>query len=277
MQKAAMETTISGDLESFRLNHERSGFYRVVYNKEHVARLAKRIEEGNLSPLDRLGLLGDAFESAKAGYSPTTDALELLSSYKAEDNSVVWDIIVANISAIRSVMNDDELREAMKPYTRNLVRTQLDRLGWKKQDTDSHFDKLLRPLIIGMAAIADDEAVVTEALRQFEAMAKPEDVEPDLRGIIYTTAARLSHEKTFEKLLGLYNETTSSEERVTLAMALTDFRQPELVDRALSLVTTDAVRLQDVMYWIAYSFGNRYARTKTWDWLVANWDWIAKN
>ena len=128
-----------------------------------------------------------------------------------------------------------------------------------------------------MAAIADDEAVVTEALRQFEAMAKPEDVEPDLRGIIYTTAARLGDEKTFEKLLGLYNETTSSEERVTLAMALTDFRQPELVDRALSLVTTDAVRLQDVMYWIAYSFGNRYARTKTWDWLVANWDWIAKN
>lgn len=277
MQKASMESAITGEVDTFHLNHERSGFYRVVYNKEHVSRLAALVENGSLSPLDRLGLLGDAFESAKAGYSPTTDALDLLSSYKAEDNSVVWDIIVANISAIRSTMNDDELREAMKPYTRNLVRKQFDRLGWKKQETDTHFDKLLRPLIIGMAAIADDEAVVKEALRQFDAMAKPEDIEPDLRGIIYTTAARLGNEATFEKLLKLHNETSSSEERVTLAMALTDFRQPELIERALGLITTDTVRLQDVMYWVAYSFGNRHARTKTWDWLVQNWDWIAKN
>lgn len=277
MHKASMQATITSDINLFHLNHERSGFYRVVYDKAHVGRLAKLVEAGSLSPLDRLGLLGDAFESAKAGYSPTTDALELLASYKDEDNSVVWDIIVANIGAIRGTMNDDELRESLKPYTRKLVRTQLDRLGWEKKESDSHFDKLLRPLIISMAAIADDEAVVAEALRRFNAMAKPEDIEPDLRGLIYTTAARLGDEETFRKLLKLHNETTSSEERVTLAMALTGFRQPEIIDEALSFITTDTVRLQDVMYWVAYSFGNRHARTKTWDWLVANWDWIAKN
>lgn len=275
--KKHFEGTIAADINSYRLNHERSGFYRVVYNEEHVRSLAKLVEANKLSPLDRMGLLSDAFEGAKAGFTPTVNALELLASYKNEDNSVVWDIIVANLSAIRALMNDDTLREDMKPYARKLVAPQLARLGWEKKVTDSHFDQLLRPLILGLAAISDEQSVVDEALKRFSAMEKPEDIEPDLRGVIYTTAARLGNEVTFEKLLAMHNATTSSEERVTLAVALTDFEQPELIERALSLVTTDTVRLQDTMYWIAYSFGNRHARKATWSWVKEHWGWLGDN
>lgn len=271
------ELAIPSDTTSYRLNQERSGFYRVVYNAEHLQQLASLVANGKMSPLDRLGLLSDAFEAAKAGYSSTVQALELLESYKEEDNSVVWDIIVANLSSIRSLMNDETLREAMKPYCRDLVAKQLDRLGWEPSKTDSHFDQLLRPLIISLAAISDEKSVVDEALRRFNSITKPEDIQPDLRGVIYTTAARLGDEKTFDKLLTMHNESTSSEERVTLALALTDFKQPALIQRALSLITTDTVRLQDVMYWIAYSFGNRYARDATWEWLTKHWDWIEEN
>ena len=277
LDKASMELAITGDVASYRLNHERSGFYRTVYNQEHLQRLATLVTDGSLSPLDRLGLLSDAFEGAKAGYTSTVQALELLESYKDEDNSVVWDIIMTNLSGIRGTMNDDTLREAMKPYSRKLVAKQLERLGWETKADDSHFDQLLRPLAISLAAISDEPAVVDEALRRFNTMTKPEDIEPDLRGIIYTTAARLGDEKTFEKLLKMHNESTSSEERVTLAAALTDFKQPELIQRALAMITTDEVRLQDVMYWIAYSFSNRYSRAATWQWLTENWSWIEKN
>jgi len=263
--------------DTYLLNHERSAFYRVVYDKEHVTRLAKLVEAGQLSPLDRLGLLSDAFEGAKAGYSVTTDALRLLESYKAENNSFVWDVMAANLGAIRATMNDEELRETMKPYAQKLVATQLGRLGWDAKASDTHFDKLLRPLIIGIAAVSDQPDVVDETLRRFNAMTKPEDIDPDLRGIVYTTAARLGDEETFEKLLTMHNESSSSEERVTLAAALTGFKQPELITRALSFITTDTVRLQDVMYWVAYSFSNRYARQATWEWLKENWGWFKEN
>ena len=277
LDKASTSLPLAAGADGYMLNHERSGFYRTVYNKEHLDTLAKLVANGTMSPLNRLGLLSDAFEGAKAGYSSTVDALQLLESYKDEDNSVVWDIIAANLGAIRGLMNDEELREAMKPYSRRLVKKQLDRLGWEAKDDDSHFDQLLRPLIISLAAISDEESVVQEALRRFNAMEKPEDIEPDLRGVIYTTAARLGDEKVFDKLLAMHNDSTSSEERVTLSAALTSFKQPELIARALDLVTTDTVRLQDVMYWIAYSFGNRFARDATWDWLTSHWDWIEEN
>ncbi len=32
--------------------------------------------------------------------------------------------------------------------------------------------------------------------------------------------------------------------------------------------------MQDVAYWIAYSFMNRHAREYSWNWLKENWDWL---
>jgi aminopeptidase N len=108
-------------------------------------------------------------------------------------------------------------------------------------------------------------------------MKRSEDISPDLRSVIYETAARLGDAKTFEKLLKMHNETTSSEERVTIGIALTAFKQPELIRRALSLITTETVRLQDVGYWVDHSFMNPYAKQLTWEWMTTNWEWLDKN
>ena len=278
LDQATLSGTITGaDPATFKLNHEQSGFYRTIYNPEHLQKLAKMVEQGKLSPLDRLGLLADAFEGAKAGYTNTTTALTLMQAYVEEDNNAVWDVIVTSLSTIRNSMNDETLRQTMKPYARQLIAKQLARLGWAEKDGESHFDRLLRPTILAVAAVSDENTVVSEVLRRFDAMKQSEDLKPDLRGIIYTTAARKGNAKTFDKLLELHNASASSEERVTLAAALTFFKQPELIQRALSLITTDTVRLQDVMYWVAYSFSNRFARQVTWEWLQENWQWLQDN
>lgn len=259
------------------LNHRRTNFFRSIYDSEHVEKLAKNVQAGKISELDRLGLLGDCFEAAKAGYSSSIDALKLLKAYSNEDSSVVWDIIIGGIGSIRTVMDDDDVRTGLKPFVRNLADKQLKRLGWKELKSDSHFDRLLRPTILGISSYGEDPAVVKEALRQFEAMKLPEDVHPDLRGVIYGTAARHGNVNSFQKMLDMHNSSTNSEERVTLAAALTQFEQPRLINQALSLITGSNVRLQDAPYWVAYSFMNRHARQITWKWLIDNWEWMVKN
>ena len=259
------------------LNHERNGFYRTTYDTAHLEKLAKQVTEGKLSELDRLGLLADAFETAKAGYSSTVDALKLLEAYRNEDSLVVWDIMAGNLGSLKLVMNDDELRESIKPFIRELVATQLARLGWDEKPTDSHFDLLLRPTILGLAAAADEPATVEEALKRFKNMTKPEDVAPDIRGVVYGTAARLGGQPEFDKLWGMHNASNNSEERVTLSAALTNFEHDDQIRQALNKITTDDVRLQDSMYWVAYSFSNRFARLSTWQWLKDNWQWLKDN
>ncbi|HEY5152857.1 MAG TPA: M1 family metallopeptidase [Candidatus Saccharimonadales bacterium] len=263
--------------KDFLLNHNRTSFFRAVYDTEHLAALAGEVKAGKLNDLDRLGLLNDAFEAAKAGYGPTVDALKLLEAYAGEDSAVVWDVISAGIGSIRVVMNDDKVRAGLRPFVRNLTAGQLKRLGWEEKPGDSHFDRLLRPAILGLSSFGEEPSVVKEAQKRFESMKQPEDIHPDLRGVVYGTMARKGGLPEFEKMLKMHNESANSEERVTLAGALCGFEQPELIHKALGLITTDKVRLQDATYWIAYSFMNRHARHLTWEWLGKNWEWLLKN
>jgi aminopeptidase N len=227
--------------------------------------------------MERLGLLADSFEAAKAGYTSTVDTLKLLEAYENEDNNFVWDVMVGVLGGIRATMRDDELREAMKPLGRKLAAAQVKRLGWDATENEPHFDTLLRPTVLSLAAISEEQIVVDEALKRFHAMDKPEDLAPDTRGIVYGVAARHGGVKEFDKLLAMHNASKNSEDRVTLSAALTNFKQPELIARALGQIQGKDVRLQDAAYWIAYSFSNRYARDTTWDWLVANWQWLHDN
>ncbi|HTH72072.1 MAG TPA: M1 family metallopeptidase [Candidatus Pristimantibacillus sp.] len=260
-----------------KLNIGQTSFFRTAYDAEHLAKLGQQVASGDTDVKDRIGLLSDAFETAKAGYAETTAALHFLEFYRQEHSDTVWDIIALNIGAIRSLMDDDQLREDMKPYVRGLVAEQLARLGWEEKKSDTHSDKLLRPTILGLASVAEEKSVVDEALKRFAAMKKPADLPPNLRAIIYTTAARHGNADTFEKLLKMHNHSTSSEERMSLCAALTDFEQPELIQRALATITTKDVRIQDAIYWIIYSLRNRHAKAATWQWLKEHWDWMKEN
>lgn len=284
-----MLTSVSGhyslaDPHALKLNAGQSGFYRVTYNATHLEHLGEQVQRGHFSPLDRLSILSDAFETAKAGNADTAEALHLLRYFTNEDNYAVWDIISAALASIRAIMGDFQgIREQMKPFTRNLVSRQYTRLGWKKSKNESHFDQLLRPTILSLSAVADNQEVLEQCRRLFDQSihsmqtSKVIGIDPDLRGIVFCNVARHGDHTTFEALRELYDKVSLSEERNTLAAALTSFKQPELIDEALSLITSPHVRHQDVSYWIAYSFMNRHARLQAWDWLTSHWQWLETN
>lgn len=260
------------------LNSGRSGFYRVAYDAETTKDLASKVKAGKLQPTDRLGLLSDSFETAKAGYSATSQSLELLASYRDEEDAAVWDIMGMAIGDLRSVMGtDDAVREAMKPYVADLVKKQLARLGWEAKPKESHFDTLLRPSILGFASFAEVPEVLEEIQKRFKSMHKPEDCPPDLRGVIWNTIARHGSKNDYQKFLDWHNKSTNSEVRVTLSSVLTGFEDPKLTAQALDFVKTKDVRLQDAAYWIAYAMMNRFARDTAWQWMKDNWDWLEKN
>ncbi|MGH7234363.1 MAG: M1 family metallopeptidase, partial [Candidatus Saccharimonadales bacterium] len=260
------------------LNHGRSAFCRVVYDNSHLLKLTALVKSRELEPLDRLGLLSDYFEAAKAGLINTVEALELLRAYSDEDNVVVWDIIASNLARVRSVVieNDEDLRRAMNPSVRELIAKQYARLGWDSKTSDTHFDKLLRPLILGLACMSDDPVALKEVETRFKQRSK-KPIHPDIRALIYQTIARGGDNAEFDTFLEMHDQSESSEERLALASALTNFKQQELIERSLKLITAETVRLQDVAYWIGYGFSNRFGKIATWEWLKKNWDWLEKN
>ena len=262
------------------LNTGRSAFYRVVYDQAHLQLITAQLKANHLAfnELDRLGLIADSFEAAKAGLCSTTDALDLLNAYAQEDSEVVWEMIAANIAALRTCVIDDNeaLRNSMNPSIHKLIAKQYTRLGWDELESDTHFDKLLRPVILGLACMSNLKAAQEQVEERF-AKRDQELIHPDIRPIIYPTIARHGGKAEFETLLKMHNSSTNSEERLALAAALTNFKQPDLIKRALDLITTDKVRLQDVAYWVSDSFANRHAKLATWQWVKDHWTWLEAN
>ncbi len=271
------------DLESvFKLNVGSKGMYRTIYSPSLLQSLAGQIKTGHLEPLDRLSLLSDVSEAAKAGKLPVTETLMLLDSFKEEDDNAVWDIIAGTLGSVKHVMNDDEIRDSMKPYIRDLTAKQVSRLGWKIKKSDSYFDMLLRPTVLAMAATADNPEVVAESLSRFndikfskESYVNPTD--PDLRNIVYGTAARLGGKKEYQTLVRMHSLTNSNEEKLNLCAAICSFEQQDLIESTLEMIKSDEVRLQDITYWIAYSLMNRHAHATTWTWVKKNWKWLENN
>ena len=265
-----------------KINIGQNGFYRVDYSSEIQKLQIEAIENGHLSDIDRMGLLSDGFEVTKAGYQSVTEYLNLLESYRGERTLPVWEIIAGSLGAIRSVLStndqDDALRNAMKPFIRELTEPQLKLLGIEEQKNEPHLDTLLRPIIVSLAAISDDEHVVSELLKAYRAKIDTQQhVNPNLRGTIYATAARKGGETEYDELLNLYKNSTSSDEKLSIAAGMTSFEQPELHKKVFELIKSGDIKFQDVPYWIAYSFMNRHSKASTWTWYKANWDWLKSN
>ena len=273
------ETSISinGHMTSLKLNQSQTGFYRVDYDIEQLAEFGKLVKSAKLTPIDRLGILSDAFESAKAGFTPTIEVFKFLDYFGDEDNNAVWDVIATGIGATRTVMDDEQLREDMKSYIASLTSKQYKRLGWKQLDNENYFDTLLRPTILGLSTGADVSEAVNTALELFDKSKTIDNIEPDLRSLILATAVRLRNDnKTFDKLFNMYQSSNLSEEKTVLAAALSSFKSPRLYKKALGIIKTDHVRPQDISYWVVYSFSNRFAKRETWEWMTKNWKWLEK-
>jgi len=264
-----------------KLNSGKTGFYRVDYSPEMQKAQLAALKNGGLSDVDRMGLLSDGLEVTRAGYQSVSEFLDLLENYRAEDTLPVWEIIASGVDAIRHTLSiddqDDTLRDAMKPFVQKLVSPQLAKLGLSQKPSEPHLDTLLRPIIVGLAAGAEDEKVEKALLAMYQAKIDSDTaVDPDLRGTIYSVAAKKGGQKQYDELLKLYKDTDSSDEKLSITAAMTSFEQPELHQKVLDLLKGEEIKLQDVPYWIVYSLMNRHSRALAWAWMKDNWPWMKK-
>ena len=263
-----------------KINNGQTGFYRVNYSHEIQQKQLLMLDNGRFSSIDRMGLLADSFETTKSGYQSINEYLDLLAHYDNEDQLPAWEIITGSLGTIRSILSSSDtatdLRDAMKPWIKNFIAPQLQKLGTEAIKNENHLDTLLRPIIIGLAASSDEPSVLDFIASSYEKrLAEGEtSIDPNLRGTIYATTARLGGMEELDQMLKMYKETKSSDEKLSLTAGMTSFEQPEIHERIFELIKSDTVRTQDNSYWIAYSFMNRYSRASTWQWVKDNWQWL---
>ncbi|KAL8206925.1 UNVERIFIED_CONTAM: hypothetical protein K2H54_035314, partial [Gekko kuhli] len=97
-------------LDSFlKVNQDHVGFYRVNYENESWADLANIMinDHQKFSLTDRAGFLEDAFSLARAGLLDYGYALNLTRYLQDEEEYIPWHRVIAAVSYIGSMLEDD--------------------------------------------------------------------------------------------------------------------------------------------------------------------------
>jgi len=255
LDKEEQQVDTPHSLKSLKLNVDQTGFYRVDYDG-----VMDLVWNSQLIPVDRWGLISDAFAFTIAGRLPFQDYIALLAkydkerenlpAYEASDQLSIFNSLVPSIAEVSSRFH----------------RSQLEIL---KNKTDEN-STLLRGVFMSRLAMVDQD-YANDLARRFSEYSK---VEPDQRQAVAVAYARSSSD--FDGLVQKYKQSKGDEEKVRFLVALTSFREPALVQRALGLATGGEVKKQDVPSIVSASTNNPDGRTAVWPWVKTNLDWLNK-
>lgn len=264
------------NLAKFKINRNQAGFYITKYWPKHYEVLGDMVKKGLLNENERIGLISDMLALTKHGELRLAYLVKLLLNFNNETSTPVWDSMALVLGDIRRVMGRD-VRIAIKPLLRELTEKQVERLGWSENKKESYFDKLLRPTVLALSALGDETKVVEEAKQRFDNTEKLEELPSNLRSMILASVAKHGSKSEFDKMLKMLKTTASAEDRIILSGAMTNFPGVNEYRRAIDLIKSEHVKLQDVSYWLVGALANPHSRDETWDWVKKNWRWLKKN
>ena len=259
------------------LNKGSYGLFASRYvQAKHREWLADKLDGNELAPADRLTLLHDSLLLARTGEQNLSESLMLALRCSRESRDAVWDIIALIIGESRRfIEGDDALERSLKNKVAALVANQLDTLGYKTHASDSIETMKLRASLYGLAVWAEYKPALDHALAEFDKFDSPDDLDPELRSIIYAAGGRWNKEAGYAKLFALYKQTVSAEEKQQLVGGLTASPEPAIIERLLGHIKDpEIVKPQDVFLWFAVMMRKYSAREQAWQWLETEWPWI---
>lgn len=260
-----------------KLNFGETGLFRVDYPKSVLKNFESKIVAEKFGAIDRLGLIRDSFALAESGQSSTTLALDLLSSYREENEYVVWLEVAGGLGRLSQVFADEKWFPKLKEFKRQIFSPLAQKLGWHQKKGEAFTVAMLRDMAIYQAGANGDKEIIGEAEKMFEKYIK-EGMAPDkeIRSAVYLLAAKRGKEKRFSQFIKLYKEAHLSDEKNRLGEALGLFDDKKLLQKALDFSLSKDVRPQDVFSIFRSVARNPRGRLLAWQFVKKNWSKFVK-
>ncbi|CAM9121076.1 unnamed protein product [Discosporangium mesarthrocarpum] len=252
----------------YKVNDGQLGFFRVNYTTEGWENLGIAMQELKISPVDRAGVLGDAFALAGAGQLDMGVAIGLASRVRFDPDNMVIEAVLTWLQGLLPLYSEEHFFGAFQQLVRSICQPAMERIGWEGQDSEPQRVSTLRPLLLRVLHLAGEASVDSEALRRFDMFVQDRAVNPlpaDLRYAIMATAVGVRGASAFDKVVDIYRSSGSGEEKRQCLSALGKARDPALAARALSFILdSEEVRLQDVGLSIASLAGSSVGARLVW-------------
>ncbi|KAH8587060.1 peptidase family M1-domain-containing protein [Bisporella sp. PMI_857] len=238
------------DFDFFKLNADSTNLYRTSYTPARLEKLGQAAKDGLLTVEDRAGMIADAGALAASGYQKTSGVLNLLKGFDAEAEFVVWNEILTRIGTIENawIFEEQDIRDGLESFRRDLVSERAHKMGWEFSDSDDHIQQQFKAMLFGSAGAAGDAAIIAAAQDMFKKFAKGDSsaIHPNIRGSVFNIALKYGGKEEYETILKTYHESKNSDERNTALRSLGRAKDPELIEKTLSLTLNGDVKDQDI-------------------------------
>ena len=176
--------------------------------------------------------------------------LDLLAGMKRERHRLVLEELIAALQGVSDTLVDESARPAFHRYASTILLPIARELGWETRKGDTDDQRLLRKSVLSaLSTLAEDPWLDAEAEKRSVAFFKnPGAIDPDMAAIALHAAARRGGERRFEELMSAAKRARLPEERIDAVGPLGSFADPVLLRRALDLMLTDQLRVQDSFY-----------------------------
>jgi len=254
-----------------------TGYYRVGYQPDATKALAKDVET-KLTPADRIALQTDVWASIRVGQEPVGDYMTLAQGLQSDQTAAVIQDVIQRLDYINDHLVSGSDRDNYQAWMKQYLTPILDRVGWEPKPTDIDEQKTLRPRLLGALGIqAQDQRAITEARTiADQAIAHPELAQSELDFSALSVAAAHGDAALYDRIQGVMKQAKNPEEYYNALFALTQVRDPKLVERTLQFAISPDVRSQDALEVIAAVMRNPAGRKIAWDFVQTHWNDVSK-
>lgn len=252
------------------LNAEASGFYRSKLSAEQLHHVGDN-GPGDLSAVERFGLVDDMWALATALQLNVATYLDLLRGFHDEPSVAVWQRITGSLATIDHLLPADaaDKRTEFVAIAHSILRPALDRLGIEAQEDDTENTKEARSTIFEALATTGSDASLAAAAREIYASSDPD---PAMFAAAVNVIAATGSDDEFEVFLDKFTNAESPQDMQRYLYALADFPSAELGQRLAEMTLTDHIRSQNGPYVLLRLLSNHKAGWTVWQFIAANWD-----
>jgi aminopeptidase N/puromycin-sensitive aminopeptidase len=257
-------------------NAEGKGYYRTSYPEDIYRQIAAHVENG-LAPEERISLLGDQWALTRAGKSTIGVYLDLVAAVAKDASPQVLQGPAGTLAAIDArVAATAEERAQLAAWVRATFGPAYKSLG-PPQTADTPAKKELRAeLLVIVAGIGEDpEAIADAKAITLKNLADAGSVETTLANAALNIAPRYGDSALFDQLQKISLDAVNAQDRANALRALTLFRDPALVKRALDFAVSGQVKNQDAAYLVASELAARDTQDVAWQYVRDNWDKVS--
>ncbi len=253
-------------------NADLAGYYRFVVDVPALVSLARNAR--TLPPIDRLGVLSNAWAEVRQGAVSPSAIFDMLPAFDEDTNRHVVDQITSTLQGVDASLVEEGDRRAFEKWVVARMGPRKASLGWAPSPTDDDDRAMVRGTVLWtLGVIGNDPVTLDEAdaialkwLR--DPLSVPEDVASVALplGSVKAGAARLY------QLRAAVANAKSPEDRILAIRAMAMFDDPALLRKALDLTFTDELKLSELGYLFGSALSHRTGQAVVLAWEKENWE-----